>query len=119
MQSDNRIKNYEFGRVTIDDTQYRSDVIVYPDNVDDSWWRSEGHKLVPVDLPTLTYNKPEILIIGQGKFGFMKVTEEFKTYAKKLKVELIVEPTEVAIEKYNQLWQTGRKNIIAALHLTC
>ena len=31
------IESYKFGEIVIDGTTYTSDVIIYPDNVDDKW----------------------------------------------------------------------------------
>jgi len=69
----NRIEAYSFGKIVIDKEQFQSDVIIYPDRVDDKWWRQEGHNLIISDLPFLPEHQPKILIIGQGKFGFMKI----------------------------------------------
>ena len=44
------IENYSFGSITIDGKSYRSDLIIYPDHIDDSWWRVEGHKLCLKDI---------------------------------------------------------------------
>ncbi len=45
-----KIEHYSFGTITIDGKSYTSDVIIYPERVDSSWWRKQGHSLHIVDL---------------------------------------------------------------------
>ncbi len=59
-----KIDTYSFGKIVIDGRTYTSDVIIYPDHVDASWWRKEGHYLRPVDLTDVVKAKPAVLIIG-------------------------------------------------------
>ena len=44
-----RIDNYSFGTITIDGRTFTSDVDIYPDHVNASWWRKEGHVLETMD----------------------------------------------------------------------
>ncbi len=114
-----RIQEYGFGRIVIDGKKYTSDVIIYPDRVDDSWWRREGHRLVPDDLPFLRENPPAVLVVGQGRFGLMKITPEFLALVRELGIELHAGRSAEAVKMYNQLWKEGRRDIIGAFHLTC
>ncbi len=59
--------------IVVNGKKYYSDVIVYPDKVSSQWWREEGHLLVPEDLEKVIEAKPEILIVGTGNLGMMKV----------------------------------------------
>ncbi len=111
------IDSYKFGQIVIDGKKYDSDLIIYPDNVDYKWWREEGHLLQKKDLLKVNEYKPEILIIGTGNPGLMKVTEETKNYFESKGISLIIEKTEDACKTYNKL--KDNKKIIAALHLTC
>jgi len=114
-----RIQDYGFGRIVIDGELYRSDVIVYPERVDSSWWRKEGHLLVPEDLPFLPENPPEILVVGQGKFGLMKINPQLKELLNRSGVELRADKTARAVEIYNELWEQSERKVIGAFHLTC
>ena len=49
-----QIDSFTFGKITIDGVAYTSDVIVYPDRVDPSWWREKGHGLNIMDLKSNT-----------------------------------------------------------------
>ncbi len=113
-----KIDSYSFGNIKIDGTDYRSDVIIYPDRVDDKWWRKEGHLLQMDDLAEVFGLKPETLIVGLGQPGLMEVDPYLVEYCKKNEVELIALPTADAVSKYNQLIRK-KPLVIAALHLTC
>lgn len=68
-----KIDDYDFGRIVIDGKTYTSDVIVYPERLDTSWWRKEGHLLQPEDITGVLDAEPEVLIIGTGYSGCMRV----------------------------------------------
>ena len=112
-----RIDSYDFGRIVVDGKAYTSDVIIFPDKVKDNWWRKEGHALHIEDIETVVEEKPEVLIVGTGKYGILKVLPETKEYIESKRIELIVEPTDRACEMYNKI--SKNKKAVAALHLTC
>ena len=60
---------------------------------------------------------PEVLIIGKGKSGMMKVSDEVRNEIRKLGIELITANTKEAVERYNNI--ADKKKTVAALHLTC
>lgn len=112
-----RIEDYSFGRIVIDGKEYTSDVMIYPDHVDDSWWRKEGHRLDVVDIEKAIKEKPEILIIGTGASGLMEVPTQVESYITSRGIKLVVDTTKNACDAYNRLFKTGAT--IAGLHLTC
>lgn len=112
-----KIDSYRFGHVVIDDQQYTSDVIIYPDRVEGSWWRDEGHSLALADLPAVLRDPPQVLVIGQGSLGRMDVPPKVRRYFQDAGVEVIAETTASACETYNRLREVRRT--VAALHLTC
>lgn len=111
------ITHYSFGRVTIDGKTYTSDVIIYPDRVDSSWWRQEGHLLQIADLKDIIASKIPVLIIGTGFYGAMKVPKETLDYFKSKNIEAHIENTQKAVNTYNEI--SSKRPAIAALHLTC
>ncbi|MCD6529472.1 Mth938-like domain-containing protein [Candidatus Bathyarchaeota archaeon] len=114
------IDSYGFGRIVVDGKEYTSDVIVFSDRVLDGWWRKEGHRLHLQDLREVleAEPKPEVLVVGTGYFGIMKVTEEVKRYLKSSGIEVIAQPTKQACQTFNDLLESGRR-VAAAFHLTC
>ena len=113
-----KIDSYSFGRIVIDGRAYTSDVIIYRDRVDASWWRKEGHRLHPADIIDALNAHPDILIIGTGYEGVMAVPKEVLAYIASQGAEARVEKTAKAVELYNAL-QGKKDHVIAALHITC
>lgn len=87
------IDHYRFGHIDIEGHSYDADVIIFPDHVQERWWRREGHRLAQQDLTTVLARKPQMLVIGTGYYGRMPVP----------------------METLDSLRSAG----IAALHLTC
>jgi hypothetical protein len=112
-----KIDDYSFGRIVINGTTYTSDVIIYPDHIDDSWWRKEGHSLYPGDLPGVMNAHPEILIVGTGYSGVMRVPEETHAHLESFGIEVQAVRTTRAVTLFNEL--RDHRKVVAALHLTC
>ena len=111
------IESYDFGRIVVDGKTYTADVIIYPDRVDGSWWRKEGHGLDPADLTEVVREKPEVLVVGTGYYGAMRVPPETREHLESQGIQVIVVRTTEAWQTYNRL---GRdQKTVAALHLTC
>ena len=113
------IESYDFGEIMINGRRYFNDLIVFPDRVLTGWWRKEGHKLCVDDLKEVIRERPEVLIVGTGYAGLMKVPDEVKERLKSLGIKVIVEPTREACRTYNAMMKSEGKRVIAALHLTC
>ncbi|MBI4727063.1 hypothetical protein HY768_07560 [candidate division TA06 bacterium] len=113
-----KIENYSFGSIRIDGKEYKSDLIIYPDHIDDKWRRKEGHLLQLEDLTGVLAYKPQVLMVGQGLPGLMKVDNKVEQYCRDNKIKLFSLPTAEAVNKYNEL-ANKKPLVIAALHLTC
>ena len=113
-----KIDQYEFGKIVIDGKAFGSDVIIYQENVDASWWRKEGHRLQPADLEDVVRAKPDILVVGTGNVGAMDVPRATLEYLRSQGIEVRVARTRKAVEIFNGS-QKENKKVVAALHLTC
>ena len=113
----NIIDSYQFGLVVINGEKYTSDVVVFPDRVRSEWWRKSGHELSLEDIAEVLTENPEVLIVGTGESGMMRVLPETKRSIEAQDIKLIVETTTKACQTYNQLCSFQR--VVAALHLTC
>lgn len=111
------IDSYDFGEIVINSKRYTSDVIIYPDKVNSHWWRKEGHELCIDDLEDVLDQKPDVIVVGTGNPGLMRVLSETEKLIKSKGVRLIVQSTREACKTYNQLSSTQK--VIALLHLTC
>jgi hypothetical protein len=112
-----QIDSYRFGHLVVDGQVHTGDLIVLPDQVIGGWWRQQGHSVQPGDLEIVLRVCPDVLIVGQGANGRMRVTAAARRALQAAGIELITQPTEQACEAYNQL-RTQRR-VAAALHLTC
>jgi hypothetical protein len=114
------IESYDFGVMVIDGKRYTSDVIVFPDKVMSGWWRKEGHRIHVEDLKEVFSHKPspEVLVVGTGYSGLVKVVPEVVEAFKKLGIKLIVQPTSEAYKTFNEFLKAG-KVVVGAFHLTC
>lgn len=112
-----KIDSYSFGRIVINGKTYTSDVIIYPNRVDAAWRRKEGHLLQLADVAEALRAKPDVLVIGTGYSGVMRVPRETVDRIDGQGIEVKVERTAKAVEVYNDL--EGATNVIAAFHLTC
>lgn len=111
------IKEFSFGSIEIDGTEYVDDVIIYPWAVDDTWWRDEGHVLKVEDIGDALEADPEVVVVGTGAHGRMKVTDAVREELEERGIDLVVARTPEAVEEYNHL--QAEKRAVALLHLTC
>jgi len=111
------IDSYSFGTITIDNQKFTKDLIIYSDHINLSWKRKTGHLLTENDITEVLEYKPEVLIIGTGSRGLMKVDEILKDKIKALGIEFAIKKTSEAVIEYNRIYKD--KKVVAALHLTC
>jgi polyphosphate kinase 2 (PPK2 family) len=109
------IQAFEYGKITIADEDYLSDIMIYPDGEIKNWERDDEHEVSRKDLKELLKTKPEVLIIGLGTIGHVKVIPEIKKEISEQGIELRAYKTEKAIDTYREL--RGQKSTAAAIHL--
>ena len=114
-----KIESYRFGSITIGNETYTSDVIVSPEEVNASWWRVRGHEVCCEDLEPVLAVKPQVLVIGTGASGVMKVLPEAEALLRERCAQVHVLPTTRAWKRYNELAENEGRRVVAALHLTC
>ena len=111
------IEDYSFGKIVISGTTYTSDVIVYPEKVDPSWWRKDGHLLQKTDLSDIVAAEPATVVIGTGGWGVMKVPDSTVTFLESKGIKVVIEKTAKAVEIFNRL--SNEEKTVGAFHLTC
>lgn len=112
------IDSYQFGRMVIDGRSYRSDLIICEHQVRPDWWRRAGHELCVADIePAIADFAPQVLIVGTGRFGLMRILPETESFLRSRAIQLIAEKTGIAYTTYNRLASTTK--VMAAFHLTC
>ena len=117
MRTSPEIQAYRFGRIEIDEAVYNRDVVIFPDSVRSNWRRRDGHNLELGDLDEVLKAEPEVIILGRGMLGRLKIPEDVRSSINARGIELLMQRTERACRTYNEL--RGRQRVIAALHLSC
>ncbi|MFZ2146276.1 MAG: Mth938-like domain-containing protein [Sedimentisphaerales bacterium] len=112
------IDSYQFGKIVIDGVSYSSDCLILGGTVQANWWRKQGHLLSAEDLQPVITARTSVLIVGCGASGLMKVSDEARQVLLKEDIRLEAFNTGKAVERFNEISQTG-VNTAAALHLTC
>jgi len=110
------IKSYDFGQITVNQELFTSDLIIYSGKINSSWWRKKGHLLQLVDINEIINEKPEVIVIGTGYYGYMKIAKEVIKKLEDLSIKFYIEKTKKAVDLFNSI---DSNNIIAAFHLTC
>ena len=114
------IESYDFGLIVIKGRRYTSDVIVFPERVIEGWWRKEGHRIYVEDLKEILDHepRPEVLVVGTGYYGIVKISPEVENILKSQGIELVAQPTKEACQTFNKLLKSNRR-VVGAFHLTC
>ncbi|MEM3458843.1 MAG: MTH938/NDUFAF3 family protein [Candidatus Bathyarchaeia archaeon] len=114
------IESYEFGSIVINRKKYTKDLIIFPEKILDNWWRKEGHMLNVEDLKEIfeQKTKPEMLVVGTGYYGIMKISPEVNDILKAQAIKLIAQPTKEACQTFNK-FLGANKRVVGAFHLTC
>lgn len=112
------IEEYEFGRIVVDGREYREDVIVHENGVEEGWWRKEGHRVSVDDLGKILQLNPEVVVFGTGAYGRMKVDNSVREFLRGRGIDVIEDESFSAIKIFESLLKSG-KRVVLAIHLTC
>ena len=110
------IDSTKFGEVTVDGKTYYSDVR--------AWWDGkvemrEGSRTFGMnEFITLLRKKPEMVVLGTGHPGSLKVLPEVGQAAEDQGVEIFAETSSKAIEMFNA-FVADKKKVVAVIHVTC
>lgn len=113
------IDGYSFGRMTVGGQVFKADLIIHQDGrIQDNWWRTSGHRLLPGDIATVLDAAPEKLIFGTGASGLMSISESVLEQCKNRGIEVEAHRTATAVTRFNELTEAGTV-VAACFHLTC
>jgi len=119
------INKYEFNLITINNKDYKYDVIVDWNGEVDDWFRDDNHVVELKDITIAIKKKPTTLVIGLGENGMVDVKQEVENYCKQSNIKLIKENTPKAVEEFNSrlkrsnLAEWEQERIVGLFHLTC
>lgn len=109
-----RVDSFYFGNIVIDGKKHQTDVIVSSDGVQE---KESSHEFTKSDFQNILMREPEVIIIGIGTAGAVKVDPEIDSIANDENIEVIKLETPKAVDEYNKLYR--KKKVIAMFHLTC
>ena len=113
-----KIDSTSFGSIKINGKEYEHDVIVNWKGEIKRGWLQTRHLVSEKEFFDLAKENPEVIVIGNGQYSACEVSENFIKLAKKRGIELIVENTPHALQKFNELVKKGKK-VISYMHVTC
>jgi hypothetical protein len=70
------------------------------------------------DLEDVAVYGPDVLVVGSGVSGMMKIPESTIRELESLDIRVEIYATGEAVERFNDLVEEGEK-VAAAVHLTC
>lgn len=116
------IGSAEFGRVTVDGQEIDQDIHIRADGKlkkrKKKWAREEygtSHVIGPRELEKLLKKGPDLIIIGEGFDGMIRLADEGRELLQERGVRWELLPTPDAVARWNEA--EGRRALI--LHLTC
>ncbi len=104
--------------MTVKGTTYRKDLKIIRGEVIENWWRQEGHRLAADDIDDILIARPNILVIGTGYAGNMRVPDAVRQTLENHEIKVIAQATADATITFNRL-AAEDQDVAGAFHLTC
>ena len=113
------IDEYSVGRhMLVGGKKYTHDLKIIGNVVKGEWWRREGHRLSAADIADILAVSPDLLVVGTGYAGGMRIPNTLRRKLQTKGIELVTEPTTEAVKTFNRM-RAEIKNVAGAFHLTC
>ena len=117
-----KIDELTFGSIVVDGKKYRRDILILADGTVKK--RKGGflmfgrHEIKKRELEELSQGQPETIIVDTGTSGAAHVAREAESWAKGENLSLMVQPSNDAVAKVNELAEQ-KKKVAALIHITC
>ena len=112
------ITEFSFGTIVANGQTCNNDIKIVQGALVPDWWRKSGHSVEIEDVQDALDADPEILVIGTGQPGYMRITDSLRRYLQKNNIKLIEEPTSDAVKTFNRLFGQG-KRLSGGFHVGC
>lgn len=112
------IDEYTFGKIIINGTPYTSDIRIIRGRVFPDWWRERGHVVSVRDIEEILSAEPDVLVLGTGFYGAVKIDPPVKQILDDRDIRLIALKSGEAATELNRL-ADARANVAAGFHLSC
>jgi putative phosphoribosyl transferase len=114
----NHIDAYSFGRIRVSGDDFDEDLLVFPDKIEPYWRRRESHKLSITDLETVLNYAPDLLVVGTGVGGRLRLDPTLRGVLRQKEIACVEEHTDRAWRIFNDEIEHDRR-VVGAFHLTC
>jgi len=112
------ITEFSFGRIVANGQTCNNDIKIVRGTLVPDWWRKSGHTVEIEDVQDVLDSHPEILVIGKGQPGYMRLTGALREHLAVKGIKLIEEPTARAVETFNRLIEEGGR-VAGGFHVGC
>lgn len=112
------IETYSFGSMKVLGQTHHNDLKIIENQVIPEWWRTQGHVLSLKDIADILDAPIDVLVVGTGAYGAMRVPTDVTEAVSRRGIELVSAPTGEAVTAFNKL-RTQGKRVAGAFHLTC
>lgn len=113
------IESYTTGsHMTIGGKKYHQDLKIIRGQVSANWWRIQGHRLHTDDITDILSARPDVLVIGTGYAGQMRIPDSVRSAIEGHEISIIAEKTAAATTLFNRIYSEGQE-VAGAFHLTC
>ncbi|NJE12947.1 Mth938-like domain-containing protein [Thermococcus sp. LS2] len=116
------INSVKFGEIIVEGKRYTHDIVIYPSGKIEHRKKElskkkhgTSHKFDPDELKEYLTEDFDVLIVGTGIYGALKLLPEAKELVKDK--EVIEKPTPEAINLFNELRK--EKKVLGVFHITC
>ena len=83
------ITNFSFGRIVVEGQTLTGDIKIVQGQLVPDWWRRSGHSVEIDDVQDVLASDSDILVIGRGQPGYMKVSPSLRQELEKKSIKLI------------------------------
>jgi len=114
------INSTKFGSITIDGKTYdgEDNYIIFWDGKTIGLHTAERHIFGKPELEIILKKNPEMVIVGTGDSGLLKVSEEVRILCRRKGIKFIEMISRGAIIKFNEAFNQEKK-VVAFIHVTC
>ena len=110
-----KIDSFSFGSISISGKKFSHDVTVSWDG--EIRERESNHLFSKAEAIELLMKDPELIIVGCGTAGLMKIDPAAEEAVKKEKIKLLSGKTTDMVQEFNK--HNKKKKVVALFHLTC
>lgn len=112
------ITEFSFGRIVVEGQTCNTDIKIVQGKLVPNWWRKSGHSVEIDDVQDILKSNSEILVIGKGQPGYMRISDSLHRHFAQNNIQMIEEPTPEAIRIFNRLYAQG-KRVSGGFHVGC